>query len=284
MTVLQLRELQIQAIRIQANMCVKLVGSTDHEVVGGKHGASLTESLQSVFVEFVVSQTSRDCKDLEDSSPIAMDALVNVLIKVWGGRGAGDESASMRTAWVNRLGAVLKEMGSGGVWNQELTALVQDIRGAASDFEVIRATSKEQIERCMAIRMEVFSHEQGFNPAIEINEIDAVSLHYLLFRSGSDFGDLSQAIGVARSFEDPADKTIAKIGRVAVVRGGRLKGAGKVLMLGVEDVLKQVGGFRILKLHSVCAAAKFYEACGYTAEGDIFDDEGCPHVMMSKKL
>ncbi|KAJ3069977.1 hypothetical protein HDU98_006970 [Podochytrium sp. JEL0797] len=130
--VLQKRELQVEAIRILANMCVKLVGSTDQEVVGRKHGASSTESLQSVFVEFVVSRMSLDSKDLEDSSPIAMDALVNVLIKVWGGRGAGDESASMRTAWVNRLGAVLKEMGSGGVWNQELTALVQDIRGAAS--------------------------------------------------------------------------------------------------------------------------------------------------------
>ncbi|KAJ3069976.1 hypothetical protein HDU98_006969 [Podochytrium sp. JEL0797] len=152
------------------------------------------------------------------------------------------------------------------------------------DFEVIRATSKEQIDRCMAIRMEVFSYEQGFDPAIEIDEMDAISLHYLLFRSGSDLKDVSQAIGVARSFEYPADKTIAKIGRVAVLKSGRLKGAGKALMLGVEDVLKQVGGFRMMKLHSQCVAEKFYAACGYTAEGDIFDEEGCPHVMMIKKL
>ncbi|KAJ3010585.1 UNVERIFIED_CONTAM: hypothetical protein HDU68_002073 [Siphonaria sp. JEL0065] len=158
------------------------------------------------------------------------------------------------------------------------------------EFTVIKATTKAQIDRCMAIRLEVFCDEQvesspspGFSPEIEMDEMDAVSTHLLLFK-GSDTSRPSEAIGVARLFAYPADKTVAKIGRVAVLKSGRLKGAGRAVMLGAEEEARRMGGFQILKLHSQCVAEKFYSSCGFVAEGEVFDEEGCPHVMMVKKL
>ncbi|KAJ3296322.1 hypothetical protein HDU79_007006 [Rhizoclosmatium sp. JEL0117] len=150
-------------------------------------------------------------------------------------------------------------------------------------FTVVTATTKEQIDRCMAIRLQVFCDEQGFSADIEVDEMDAVSTHFLLFPS-ADVSNLSNAIGVARMFAYPADKSIAKIGRVAVLKAGRMKGAGKALMLGVEDEARKQGTFRICKLHSQCIAEKFYASCGFVSEGDVFDEEGCPHIMMVKKL
>ncbi|ORY53242.1 GCN5-related N-acetyltransferase [Rhizoclosmatium globosum] len=111
----------------------------------------------------------------------------------------------------------------------------------------------------MAIRLEVFCDEQGFSADIEVDEMDAVSTHFLLFPS-------------------------ADIGRVAVLKAGRMKGAGKALMLGVENEARKQGTFRICKLHSQCIAEKFYASCGFVSEGDVFDEEGCPHIMMVKKL
>ncbi|KAI9342830.1 acyl-CoA N-acyltransferase [Obelidium mucronatum] len=150
-------------------------------------------------------------------------------------------------------------------------------------FTVIKATSKEQIDRCMAIRLEVFCDEQGFSPDIEMDEMDAVSTHFLLFR-GSDTSCVADAIGVARLFAYPPDPTVAKIGRVAVLKSGRLKGAGRAVMLGAEQEARKMGTFRMAKLHSQCVAQKFYASCGFIAEGDIFDEEGCPHIMMVKKF
>ncbi|KAJ3077656.1 hypothetical protein HK100_010953, partial [Physocladia obscura] len=56
-------------------------------------------------------------------------------------------------------------------------------------------------------------------------------------------------------------------------------GAGSGLMTALEEEGKRKG-FRCLKLHAQVVAKRFYESCGYVCEGDEFDDEGAPHIMM----
>ncbi|KAI8617122.1 acyl-CoA N-acyltransferase [Chytriomyces sp. MP71] len=139
------------------------------------------------------------------------------------------------------------------------------------------------LERAYAIRLEVFANEQGFDAAIDKDELDAISTHFLLFVSPEDTSDLSRATGVARLFTYEAEEGTAKIGRVAVRASARMKGAGKALMQGVEDEARRQG-FKKLKLHAQTHAMRFYTVCGYQPVGEIFLEEGADHIAMIKRL
>ena len=43
-------------------------------------------------------------------------------------------------------------------------------------------------------------------------------------------------------------------------------------------------GAKKASLSAQVQAQGFYESCGYTAEGDTYLDEHCPHIHMTKTL
>ncbi|KAJ3027235.1 UNVERIFIED_CONTAM: hypothetical protein HDU68_004192 [Siphonaria sp. JEL0065] len=151
------------------------------------------------------------------------------------------------------------------------------------EFTVIPAITKEQLEKCLSIRLSVFCDEQGFSRDVESDEMDSIASHFLLFPSANS-SETSNAIGTARLFAYASDPTIAKIGRVAVLKEGRMKGAGTALMTACELEARKQGGFRVAKLHSQCVAQKFYASCGFVSEGEPFLEGGAPHIMMVKQL
>lgn len=127
-------------------------------------------------------------------------------------------------------------------------------------------------EEARHIRVEVFTEEQGF--CQEFDDIDSQSYHLLLM-------DEDQAIGTARIFFD-ADHTL-HIGRVAVRKVRRSGGCGSAVLTACCEKAKQLGAVRAV-LGAQCRAMKFYEKNGFAAFGDLYDDEGCPHRMMEKRL
>jgi len=125
----------------------------------------------------------------------------------------------------------------------------------------------------MRIRMAVFVDEQGVTPEEEIDGIDDQCIHYVAMQ-----GD--RPIATARIIPK---SSIAKIGRVAVVREMRGRGVGRDLM---RFVLADAGalGFTEAVLDSQTYAIPFYEGVGFTAEGDEFLDAGIPHYRMRRSL
>ena len=79
------------------------------------------------------------------------------------------------------------------------------------------------------------------------------------------------------------DGTRYHIGRVAVLKEYRGQGLGKELLKCLEEKLKQTE-IKKLYLGAQTHAQSFYEQLGYTRHGDIFLDEGSPHVHMEKTL
>ncbi|KAJ3296321.1 hypothetical protein HDU79_007005 [Rhizoclosmatium sp. JEL0117] len=154
---------------------------------------------------------------------------------------------------------------------------------ASPAFTVIPVTSKEQLEKCLALRLAVFCDEQGFSRENESDEYDAIAKHFLLFPS-EDTSNLNNAIGTCRVFAYPPDKTIVKIGRVVVAKEGRMKGAGTALMTAAEQEARRQGTFRVAKLLSQCVAQRFYASCGFVPEGEVVLEGGAPHIMMVKSL
>ena len=124
------------------------------------------------------------------------------------------------------------------------------------------------------IREEVFVREQGF--CEEFDDIDARAVHAVLFFRG-------KAAGTCRFFaEDGQDKT-ARIGRFALRRPCRGRGLGLALL---EAVLAEAGARGAVRavLDAQVQARGFYERAGFSAFGAPFDEEGCPHIAMQRRL
>jgi predicted GNAT family N-acyltransferase len=135
----------------------------------------------------------------------------------------------------------------------------EDIRLVVGDWSALG-------KQATAIRHEVFVLEQQVPLELELDEMDAVSLHVVAY-SGE------QAIGTARLLPD------GHIGRMAVRAAYRGAGAGsRLLMILVQTA--QARGDRVLRLNAQRQAEAFYARHGFVQEGEEFLDAGIPHIAM----
>ncbi|MBI2295265.1 MAG: GNAT family N-acetyltransferase [Betaproteobacteria bacterium] len=82
-------------------------------------------------------------------------------------------------------------------------------------------------------------------------------------------------VGTGRLLRD------GRIGRMAVLKEWRGKGAGSALMDHLIGLARKMG-FDEVRLHAQTHAAGFYAKHGFTAEGEEFMEAGIPHVAMSR--
>lgn len=123
------------------------------------------------------------------------------------------------------------------------------------------------------IRTAVFIEEQGFRD--EFDETDDRSLHAVLFIDGN-------MAGTARMFTEDGGKSY-HIGRVAVLKEYRKLGIGSDIMNALCKKAKELGAGKC-ELSAQCRAKGFYAKLGFTESGEIYLDEGCPHIYMEKEL
>lgn len=125
--------------------------------------------------------------------------------------------------------------------------------------------------RLGTVRRAVFIDEQGVPEALEWDEYDAVSTHWLALA-----GDGSP-IGCARLLPD------GHLGRMAVLPDWRGCGVGRALLDAVLHAARMRGA-RLLRLSAQTHAAGFYARAGFVADGPAYDEAGIPHVAMQKRL
>ncbi|KAF8944806.1 hypothetical protein BGZ52_010266, partial [Haplosporangium bisporale] len=126
-------------------------------------------------------------------------------------------------------------------------------------------------------RYKVFSDEQGYDRSVEVDGLDSECLHWVAVDENG------QGIGTARLYK--YSPTVGKIGRVAVLSSTRGSGLGRQIMEALEKyVREQVPEMDTLRLSSQWPRRGFYEKLGYECQGDIYPDEGQPHILMEKKV
>ena len=125
--------------------------------------------------------------------------------------------------------------------------------------------------RLGTVRQAVFIDEQGVPEALEWDEHDAASVHWL---AASDDGT---PIGCARLLPD------GHIGRMAVLPAWRGRGVGRALLAAVVRTAKR-RGHATLGLSAQTHAAAFYAQAGFVAVGDEYEEAGIAHVAMRKNL
>ena len=131
---------------------------------------------------------------------------------------------------------------------------------------------KEDFGDAEKIRQLIFVEEQGFEN--EFDEIDEHAYHVVVYQD-------NHAIATGRMyFED--EKTMI-LGRIAVIKEYRGTGLGNNVVKSLENKAKELN-CTMVKLSAQQRAQMFYEKLGYHSIGEIYYDEWCPHITMSKNI
>ena len=135
-----------------------------------------------------------------------------------------------------------------------------------------RATTREDIERCLEIRETVFIREQGVAPDLERDGLEDECLHFLAFAGGEPVATARVRVLERR----------LKFQRVAVLRQARGKRIGAALMrhMMAELAADEIAAGRDFFLSSQASAIPFYEKLGFSICSDEFMDAGIPHRDM----
>ena len=134
-----------------------------------------------------------------------------------------------------------------------------------------------------AIRREVFIVEQSVPEDVELDELDATSVHVLaLDQDGNPLGT-GRLIHGPQALAATGREGAALLGRLAVLKRARGTGLGAALVRAIEDEGRARGATE-LELHSQVHALGFYARLGYVAEGPEYLDGGIPHRTMTRSL
>jgi predicted GNAT family N-acyltransferase len=133
---------------------------------------------------------------------------------------------------------------------------------------VKRIENKTEKEQAFEIRQKVFVEEQCVDPALEYDEFEDTSTHYIAYFD-------SRPAGTCRWRK--TDKGI-KMERFAVLKEFRNKGVGEALLKqALEDVPKTEGK---IYLHAQTQVIPFYEKYGFKTFGDEFEEANIMHFKM----
>lgn len=142
------------------------------------------------------------------------------------------------------------------------------------ELTVIIAATQQQRDDAFAVRIAVFVEEQQIPREEELDNADATAVHCVAYLDAAP-------VAAGRLVITPDG--YGKIGRMAVLKQQRGTGIGAAVLAALEAE-GAARGLREFRLSAQLSAKGFYDRLGYTADGDIYDEVGIPHVAMSKRF
>ena len=137
--------------------------------------------------------------------------------------------------------------------------------------------TEAELEGAINVRMRVFVVEQQIPAEVELDEADATATHAVAFAAGN-------IVGTGRLLEVEGDpEGTCRIGRMAVDQGWRRHGVGGKVLEFLEEQ-GRLEGYTLCLLHAQEYVKAFYAEHGYSEQGDVFLEEGIPHIEMVKAL
>ena len=119
------------------------------------------------------------------------------------------------------------------------------------------------------IRKTVFTTELKISESELFDKFDEICDHFLIF-------DGKNVIGSVRIVQ--IQKQI-KLERMALLKPYRSKNYGKNCILQLIEYYSSLG-FSKITLDSIYSVRGFYQKCGFTEEGDVFQRVGIDHIRM----
>jgi predicted GNAT family N-acyltransferase len=129
---------------------------------------------------------------------------------------------------------------------------------------------EQQRQAAAALRQQVFVVEQGVPAELELDEMDAQSLHAIAYQDGVP-------VATGRLLPD------GHIGRMAVRQDARGAGTGSLVLCALMDEARRRGDREVV-LHAQISARDFYARHGFEPEGEVFMDAGIEHIAMRRRF
>ena len=135
-------------------------------------------------------------------------------------------------------------------------------------------TTAAELNDAFTVRKIVFVDEQHVPEEEEIDQFEDDATHIVLY-------DGEQPVGAGRF---RVIDGLGKVERICVMASFLMQGAGKLIMIKIEDIAREAHVPK-LKLNAQTQAEAFYTSLGYqTVSPEVFMDAGIPHVTMIKEL
>ncbi len=133
--------------------------------------------------------------------------------------------------------------------------------------------SVTELHDLFRLRQEAFVVEQTCAFA-EIDGIDPQCVHVLGFSSSNELLACARLVPPGLRFEEPS------IGRVVTKRTVRGTGLGVQLMREAVRAIRSLHGPVTLSLSAQLRLQKFYADLGFAPVGELYEEDGIPHVVM----
>lgn len=132
--------------------------------------------------------------------------------------------------------------------------------------------SNEELYKIFHLRLSVFVVEQNC-PYQDADGKDLKCFHLWGDQKGKMIA-YARIVPANVSYKEPS------IGRVVTSTKERKTGAGKILMgKSMEFIRKEFGNVPV-RIGAQAYLQKFYESFGFVREGDEYDEDGIPHIIM----
>ncbi|MCB9262558.1 MAG: GNAT family N-acetyltransferase [Flavobacteriales bacterium] len=138
------------------------------------------------------------------------------------------------------------------------------------EIRIKKVETQAEKEQIFSIRNEVFVVEQKVDPALEYDEFEDSSTHFIAQIN-------NEAVGTARWRKTPNG---IKLERFAVLKKSRNLGVGSKL---VEAVLADLPTEEYVYLHAQLTAMNLYARHGFQAIEPQFEEAGIQHYKMILK-
>jgi len=142
-------------------------------------------------------------------------------------------------------------------------------------FTLLLGPWDELSEAARQVRTQVFIQEQGIPESEEWDDLDTLCTHVVVSNVQGE------PLATARLL--PSQNGTAKVGRMAVMHAWRGQGIGAFMLQRLLQTALQRGDQEAV-LHAQSQAQGFYAAQGFEARGEVFDEVGMPHIVMTKSL
>jgi predicted GNAT family N-acyltransferase len=142
-------------------------------------------------------------------------------------------------------------------------------------YSVRYASTEADRDAAYALRRQVFEIEQNVPRPLDRDAFDYQANHVVAF------DETGRLVGTGRFVR--RDNRVVQIGRMAVAADHRRHGVG-ALMCDALERMAVLRGIAEVVLHAQLGSVKFFEHRGYKQEGEVFQEEGVPHVKMRKVL
>ena len=156
-----------------------------------------------------------------------------------------------------------------------LRAMFEQFEAGGALAEVRTGSWSALRQDATGLRTAVFVQEQGIDPALELDDLDAAAIHAVLYNR------MGMPIATGRLVQSAPG--ISRIGRMAVHSALRGTGWGRQLLDTLVQAAQERGDSQV-QLHAQCSAQGFYAAAGFAVCGAAYEEAGIAHITMVRGL